>query len=309
MEPLIGGGDPPDQAQREAYVAQGLGALVCWNMPTFTGQEIADPNLDVDTFAPTGLDIDQWLDACVSAGMTYAVLVAKHHDGFALWDTAYHVGANPPYSIAQTAWYAANGNPDVVSLFVTKCRTRSLNPCLYFSMQDTTHETRSGTTILTDPAAYLAMVEAQITELLSDYGNITALWFDSWGSSVGYAGIPYQMIYNLVKSLQPNCLLLDNNAFHPTVTSEIEVYEAPATEVPNGNVRLSELTQTIRVDGAWFFDDADDQTDTAFKAAATVLAKIAETQARNGTYLIGITPSKDGVLPAALVTRLGQIGA
>jgi alpha-L-fucosidase len=307
MEPLVGGGDPPDQAQREAYVAQERGALVSWNMPTFTGTEQSDPNLNVDTFAPTGLDVDNWLDACVSAGMTYAVLVTKHHDGFALWPTAYHVGANPPYSIAQTAFYASNGSPDIVDLFVAKCRIRNLNPCLYFSIQDTTHEARSGTDETTDPAGYLAMVVTQITELLTDYGDITALWFDRWGSHVGYAAVPYVTIYDLVKSLQPNCLLLDNCNFHPPVTSEIEVYEAPATEVPSGNARLSELVKTVRVNGHWFFNQADDQSDAAFTAAATILTDISTTNSRNAAYLLGIMPNKAGVLPAALVTRLGQL--
>lgn len=277
-------------------------------MGTFTQADLSDPNLDVNTFAPTDLDIDQWLDACVSAGMTYATLTTKHHDGFALWPTAYHVGANPPYSVAQTTWYANNGNPDIVSLFVTKCRAHNLNPCLYFSMLDLTYEVRSGTNETTDAAGYLVMIEAQLTELLTNYGDITALWFDGWGWHMGYEEIPYATVYNFVKNLQPNCLVIENSHTHPTVTSEIEVYEFGSDgHIPEANVRRSEEVDTMRVDNAWFYVSAD--SDAALTSAAELLEAIHDANNYTGTYQLGIAPGTDGHLSAAQVTRLGEIGA
>lgn len=278
-------------------------------MSTFNHKDRADPNLDVNTFAPTDLDIDQWLDACVSAGMTYAILTAKHHDGFALWPTAYHVGANPPYSIAQTTWYANNGNPDVVSLFVTKCRAKGLNPCLYFSIWDTTYEARSGLTINT-PGPYFAMIQAQLTELLSNYGDITAIWFDGWGWNFGYEEIPYSTVYNVVKSLQPNCIVIDNTTTHSIVTSQIAVYETDAAgSIPNGNTTPAEEVHSARVDGTWFFNATLDNTSAALHSASFFLSAIANANNNNGTYLLGIMPDESGHLSAAQVTLLGEIGA
>lgn len=281
-------------------------------MPTFTNSETASPNLNVDTFAPTDLDIDQWLDACVAAGMTYACLTTKHHDGFVLWPTTYHVEGFDPYSIAQTTWYANNGNPDIVGLFVTKCREHNLNPCLYFSMWDTTYEARSETDETTDEAGYQAMILHQLTELLTNYGDITAIWTDGWAWHLGYGHTYYPVYRDLVRTLQPNCLLIENCHIHPPTTSDIEVYETQVAgdgAIPNGNTRLSEEVRTVRVDTAWFCDENDSQLDAAFTASATLLAAIANANNNAATFMLGIAPDKSGHLPAALVTRLGQLGA
>ncbi len=68
------------------------------NMSTFSGAsgsgtQFASPNINVNTWAPTGMDIDQWLDAAVAGGATFAAFTSKHLDGFSLWPTAFHVGA------------------------------------------------------------------------------------------------------------------------------------------------------------------------------------------------------------------------
>jgi alpha-L-fucosidase len=280
-------------------------------MPTFTNTDPANPDLDVNTFAPTGLNIDQWLDACVSAGMTYACFTTKHHDGFAMYPTAYHVDGYSPYSIAQTTWYANNGNPDVVGLFVTKCREHGLNPCLYFSIWDWTYEVRSGTDETTAAAAYIAMIETQLTELLTNYGDITALWFDGWGPWMGFEEIPYATIYDFAKSLQPNCLLIVNTRTHPTSNSQIEVYETPTADgsIPAGNTRLSEEVNKIRSVNGWFYQTNADQTLATLRSAVDILTAVANANNNHGTYMLGITPDRAGELPAAQVTRLGELGA
>jgi alpha-L-fucosidase len=285
--------------------------MIHWSMSTFTGTDPASPDLDINTFAPTGLDIDQWLDACVSAGMNYVTLISKHHDGFALWPTTFAVDGYDPYSIAETTWYANNGSPDVVGLFVTKCRTRGLNPCLYFSMWDTTWETRTGTDETNNAAGYLAMIQAQLTELLTNYGDITALWFDGWGNGLGHEEIQFTVIYEFIKNLQPNCLVLDNCHDHPPLTSEIEVYEAPSSDgsIQPGNTRLSEEVNKIRSSGGWFYNQSLDQTSATLRSVENILAAVSNANNNNGTYLLAITPSTAGALPAAQVTRLGELGA
>lgn len=266
--------------------------------------------MNPDTFAPTGLDIDNWLDAAVAGGANTAALTVKHHDGFALWPTAYAVAEHDPYSIAQTAWYAANGSPDIVSLFVTKCRTRSLEPVLYFSVRDLTFEARSGVTISSNPPAYIAMVKAQLSELLSNYGAITAIWTDGWGASnpVGYANIPYATLADHIHGLQPNCLVCENNHEHPTENSDIEVWE---TVVPTqADDRYQEHTYTSRLNGNWFWEVSDDQTAAALYTAAQLKAKIDYDIAYNTTLsVVNFSPTTAGVLPTAQVTLLAELGA
>lgn len=296
---------------RQNYVNQGFGALVCFNNISFTESEaITDATLAVDTFAPTDLDIDQWLDSCVDAGMTYACLTAKAHMGFCLWPTAFTVAPHAPYSIESTAWYAANGSPDIVKLFVDSCRSRGLGVGLYFSIYDITWETRAGKDETTDAAAYIAMIETQLSELLSNYGVIDSIWLDGWGWKIGYEEITYATIYNYIKSIQPNCLIIENSHTHPSVTSQIELYEHDTDgHIPAGNLRLSEEVNTIRNDVHWYFHPLHDQTATGLQSSASLNADKVQCNARNGTYLLGITPGTDGHLPAAQVTILQEIGA
>jgi len=270
-------------------------------MSTFTGEEWATPNIDPDTFAPTGLDIDQWLDAVVSAGGKYAILITKHHDGFALWPTAYHVGGYAAYGIGVTAWYVANGSPDIVGLFVTKCSARSLNPVLYYSTWDRTYEARVGAGYA---AGYSAMVIAQLTELLTNYGNITALWFDGWTHPSIQPNVSVDAVWNLIQSLQPNCLLIFNNTPY-NYLSEIDIYEQ--TPAPTGNTRPAEVIYSMRADSTWFYNAASGQTSAYLKTAATINAAIQSANANGAVYCINVTPGTDGHLPAAQVTILGEL--
>lgn len=283
-----------------------------FNMATFTNEEQATANLDPDTFAPTGLNIDQWLDAAVSSGAQYAVLTTKHSDGFALWPTAYHVPGYAAYGIAATTWYANNGSPDIVSQFVTKCRSRSLNPVLYYCTQDRTWEARTGKTSTTDYQSFMSMIEQQLTELLSNYGSIFALWLDAWSGSYlgmnGFSGGPAKRVYNLIQSLQPNCLMIGNYLFtpRPNPYSQLEEYEQPAV-IGVGNTTPSEEVWSIRNDGLWFYNSTKDQTSTALRTAADLNAATAQANGRNGTRLLGVTPSTAGVLPDAQVTLMGNL--
>ena len=278
-----------------------------FDMSTFTNESAATPNYDPDLFAPTGLDIDQWLTAATSAGATYAVLTAKCAGGFANWPTAYYVAGYDPYSIAQSTWYSANGSPDIVGLFVSKCRLHNLNPVIYFGMTDFTYESRTETTPATDPINYLAMITAQLTELLSNYGDITALWLDSWYfTALTRDNISVRTIYELIKSLQPNCIMI-NHAHHPTALSEIDIYETD--DVLDGNLRYAEKVISIREDGMWVYNIYSSQDISALRPLAEILAEKAHNNANNASYLLGVTPTTAGVLPAAQVTRLGEIGA
>jgi alpha-L-fucosidase len=252
------------------------------------------------------LDIDQWLDACVSADMTYAILTVKHHDGFVIYPTAYHTDGHTPHSIAQTDWYANNGQLDIVAQFVAKCRTKGLTPGLYYSIWDKCFEVETGTDETTNAAGYIAMIQAQLTELLSNYGSIGMMWFDGWGWEIGYEEIPYASIYNHVKSLQPDCVVVENAHVHPSVTSQVETYEQNEYMIPAFNLRPSEYVETIRTDG-WFYRGV--AAEGNLKETALITGARTTAISRNGTHLLGISPASDGHLSAGQITKLGELGA
>lgn len=280
--------------------------LITWGLPTFYGSLNPPAGEDVDTFSPTGLDVGQWLDAIVSSGAKYAVFDAKHRQGFAMWPTSYAVPGHSPYSVAETAWYAANGSPDIVDLFVTGCRQRGLHPCLYFSVRDLTWQAWTGTDETTNAAGYIDMIETQLAELLTNYGDIYAIWFDDWNWSLGYEEIPFETLYNHIKGLQPNCIVNDNNHNHPS-ESEVEIYEKGYPLIPDGNTDPAEYATTVRADGTWWYFSTDDQTDSALRTLAGINSLKAAANGNNGSFLLGVTVGTDGVLPTAQVSRLAEL--
>ncbi|HUV81854.1 MAG TPA: alpha-L-fucosidase [archaeon] len=285
-----------------------LAALLCWNMSTFVNAEGADPDIDPDTFAPTDLDVDNWLDACVAAGVEVAYLTVKHHDGFMLWCSDQHAVGYDPYTIERTTWYAGSGI-DITDAFVNGCNARGIKPGIYFSIWDKTHETRTGTDETTDAAAYIAMIEAQLTELLTNYGTIHSLWFDAWAWHVNYIYIFYDIIKDFIRNIDPDCLIIVNDHFHPSPASQIECYETAIDGgIAAGNRRLSEEVQTMRLDGIWFHNNTLDQTSTAFMSAAALGAKRDTVNSRRGLYNIGLQVDRSGHLSAAQIAILEELG-
>lgn len=206
---------------QKLYIERGFGMFLHFNLGTFTNEEWAKPGRkDVATiFNPSHLDTDQWADAAKAAGMKYAVLTTKHHDGFALWETS--VPELQGYNVQLTDWYkaekAAGRSGDIVRRYVDSFRSRGIAPGFYFSIWDRTAGLDNRKT--SDKEWATQFVKNQLTELLTRYGEIPCIWTDGWkwydskipNSPVGYDLVDYQEVYDHVKRLSPNTLLVENN--------------------------------------------------------------------------------------------------
>ena len=304
-----------NSAQKVDFINKQLGAIFHWNMATFQNKDWADADQALDTFAPTDLDIDNWLDACEAGGINYAYLTAQHVDGFALWPTDYHVTGYAPYSVEGTTWYSTNGQPDVVKLFVDGCNERGIKPCLYYSIWDTTFEARIGGDESVYGAEYVAKIKAQLTELLSNYGDIYAIWLDAWDLDNFSANYPeesyvdFDEIFLHVKSLQPNCLfIVPEHAGRGKFKSQITVYEVTIDGViSSGNNRPAEEIDTIRIDNTWFHNNTLDQSADALLTAAQIGTAKTTANGKKGTYCLGLSPDRSGHLPEAQVTILESL--
>lgn len=155
--------------------------------------------MDIEKFNPTDLDCKSWIETIHRAGMKYAILTAKHHDGFVNWPSKY-----TEYSVANTPW--KNGAGDVVAEFVEACRAFDIKVGIYYSPADAKGEQKS-------EEEYEEYFINQISELLSNYGQIDYLWFDGCGSE----GINYnkERIIHVMRSLQPEMLIF--NMWDPDV--------------------------------------------------------------------------------------------
>ena len=181
--------------QQYAWQKMEFNAFIHFGMNTFTNVEWAKEKASPKLFDPTNLDCDQWAKVLKEAGVRMAILTAKHEDGFCLWPSKY-----TKYSVKYSPW--KNGKGDVVREFVDACHKYGLKVGLYLSPWDQAAPSY-GT------PAYNTYFENQLTELLTNYGPITEIWFDG-GIAPNYPKkqiYDWHAYYKLVRKLQPNALI------------------------------------------------------------------------------------------------------
>jgi alpha-L-fucosidase len=289
-------GKPLEQLQRD-FVDLRFGMFLHFGILTYTGAW-AKPNLDITQFNPTRLDPGQWADAAVAAKMKYAVLTAKHHDGFALWPSA-----ASDFNVGHIPWRGGKG--DVVRAFVDAFRSRGLLPGLYYSIWDTTEGVAAGN--LT--AAKLAYVKTQLTELLTHYGPIAILIVDGWSWQMGHNAVAYEEIRGLVKSLQPSCLLTDHAHLADPWDMDVVNFEEPRGGwAPDGNSYPAQQEQKVNATGGndWFW--APD-VGGLMSVDEVVTKHLADLEPKWTNFLLNCPPNRDGLLDPAIVALLHQVGA
>lgn len=155
----------PDHTQLERLRETPFYAFVHFSPNTYTNLEWGDGTEAPAIFNPTELDCEQWVKAIKSAGMKGLILTAKHHDGFCLWQTKYteHSMKNSPYK---------NGKGDIVKECADACKKHGVKFGFYLSPWD-----RNSKYYGTDE--YNDYYVNQLTELLTNYGEIFHVWFDN----------------------------------------------------------------------------------------------------------------------------------
>jgi alpha-L-fucosidase len=238
-------------------------------------------------FKPSKLDIGQWVRTAKSAGMKYMVLTTKHHDGFCIWPSRWN-----EHNIKNSSW--RDGKGDVLREFVDTLHANGIKVGFYYSIWD--HTNGSDTTFL----------KAQLAELLTNYGPIAELYFDGWGWMVGYNKVPYATIRNLVKTLQPGCLISENNYYKSLKNTEIVTWEKAVVGFPpEGNVLPSEAGNTIRTEGCWFWHPT---AECNILPAQTIVSDLTNMNLRNASYLLDLTPDTTGLMPQCEVDRMAEVG-
>ncbi len=277
---------------QDRYLSFKYGMFLHFNMSTFARQ----PNVgvveehelggeDEKLFNPTALDAGQWADAAVAAGMKYMVLTAKHHGGFALWDTMVST-----HDVGSSSWKGGKG--DVLREFVDAARGRGLRVGFYFSIWD---ESNNATT---------QFIKDQLKELLTSYGPIDVLWFDGWGWKIGYTAVPYQEIHDFIKSLQPNCLVLENNHKRALQQTELVGYEQNDDGLPTNNTLPAEVAGNIRADGVWFYHPAGNCT---LKTVDDLAGELKASNVAHANFLLDVTPDDRGLIPQCQVDQLKAV--
>ena len=287
-------------ALQQQFVDLRFGMFIHFNMPTFANADWPDPDLPASTFNPTKLDCGQWARAARSAHMSYGCLTTKHHSGFCIWDTK-----TTDYNVMHSPY-----KKDVVRQYIDAFRAQGLKTMLYYSILDTHHKLRPG--FIT--RQHIEMIKAQLTELLTNYGEITALIIDGWDapwSRISYDDVPFEEIYTLVKTLQPNCLLMDlNSAKYPPEAlfyTDIKSYEQGAGQhiAKEGN-RLPALS-CLPLNSAWFWK-TDFPTSPVKDPKMLVNEDIIPYNKIYDNFILNVAPNRDGLIDDNALTALAEIG-
>jgi len=193
-------GATPNARQMEWY-GRKMTIFFHFGMNTFTGREWGDGTESPSTFNPSELCVEQWVKAIKEGGFTTAILTAKHHDGFCLWQTKYteHSVKNSPYK---------NGQGDIVREFVDACEKHGIKAGIYLSPWDR-HEKTWGSVDYND------FYVGQLTELLTNYGKIWECWWDGAGSTE--AVYDWERWATTVRTLQPDAVIFGSLGATPWV--------------------------------------------------------------------------------------------
>ena len=184
-------------------------AFIHFNMNTFTNKEWGYGDESPSTFNPTSLDTDQWAEVIKNSGMKGIIITAKHHDGFALWPSNY-----TSHSVKNSPW--KNGEGDLIKDLEKSCRKFGLKLGIYLSPWDRNHPDY-GT------KKYISYFRNQLTELLTNYGEIFEVWFDGANGGSGFYGgtneirkvdkktyYDWENTHKIIRELQPNAVIFSD---------------------------------------------------------------------------------------------------
>ena len=270
--------------------------------------------MDASTFCPDALDCGQWVRTVKSVGAKYAIMTAKHHDGFALWPSAF-----TDYSVAASPW--KDGKGDVVREFTDACRKEGIAVGLYYSPAQWKKPDEmpasvgapekpmwgAVSAVYEDDRAYDDYFIGQISELLTNYGKIDYLWFDGCGS--GDHQYDQKRIIGTIRSLQPDILIF--GMWDPDtewVGNEDGYAPVPNYYTQTRIVLGEEKTYFVpaecdcRIRTHWFYDN-DEWT---LKSVDELVGMFELSVGRGSNLLLNIGPDDHGLLPESDIRRLRQ---
>ena len=264
-----------------------------------------------NAFYPHDFDAKAWAKVFKKAGARYITFTTRHHDGFSMWNTQ-----QSDYNIMHTPY-----GKDVVAQLAEACRENNLALHLYYShidwMRDDYPMGRTGCRVGKDTAKadwphYFAFMNRQLTELLTNYGPVRAIWFDGWwDQDQAKPAFDWQLPeqYALIHRLQPACLVGNNHHQQPNEGEDLQFFER---DVPGENkaglsgqaIGRLPLETCETMNGMWGYKVADQN----YKSADQLIQLLVRTASKGANLLLNVGPQPDGNLPAAAVERLEVMG-
>lgn len=314
-------------AARAVFEQSRFGIFIHWGLYAMVGHGewvMQNENIDYEeysrlagAFYPSKFNAMQWARIFKASGAKYVTITSRHHDGFSMWDTdasSYNVVDATPFQ------------RDVIGELAQACQENDLRLHFYYSHLDwwrldywprgrTNEKTRRPDGKEGDWERYLEFIDQQLTELLTRYGPVGAIWFDGIWDKDARPRDEQPVIWNLyhqyalIHQLQPACLVGNNHHLLPFDGEDIQIFEQ---DIPGYNERgfagqeISKLPlETCRTTNEhWGYS----LTDQSFKSSTELIQYLARTAAQGANLLLNIGPRPDGSLPDKVVESLLGVG-
>jgi alpha-L-fucosidase len=259
-------------------------------------------------FYPARFDAKGWVAAAKAAGMKYITVTTRHHDGFAMFQTK------------MSDWNIVDRSPfgkDAIRMLAEECHKQGIKLFFYYSQLDWHHPDyyplgrtghTSGRPKNGDWNRYLAFMNGQLTELLSNYGEVGGIWFDGMWDKPD-ADWQLEKTYSLIHRLQPQALIIPNHHQTPGAGEDAQTFER---DLPGENsagwnkASLSSLPYETcdTMNKNWGFN----LTDEAYKTPRELVHYLVRAAGRNTNLLLNVGPMPNGELPPEALSRLRDLG-
>lgn len=305
---------------REKFNDYRFGIFLHWGIYSMFAQGewyMTNKQLDCEEYAkvanafyPHQFNANEWVEAIKGSGARYICFTSRHHDGFSMWNTQVS-----DYNIMNTPF-----GRDVIKELAEACHNQDMALHLYYSHIDWTRPDyprgrtgqRTCKNLQPDWNNYYRFMNEQLTELLTNYGKIGAIWFDGWWDH-DEDSIPFDWQldkqYALIHQLQPSCLVGNNHHQTPFEGEDIQIFER---DVPGENkaglsgqsISRLPLETCQTMNGMWGYK-VEDQN---YKSTNELIRLLARTAGKGANLLLNIGPQPDGQLPETALNRLSEIG-
>lgn len=261
-------------------------------------------------FNPVKFNAAEWVSLAKQAGMKYITITSKHHDGFAMFQTK------------QNKWNIVDATPygkDVLKMLAEECRKQGIKLFFYHSQLDWHHPDyyprgrtgqHTGRPESGDWRRYLDFMDAQLTELLTNYGPIGGIWFDGWWDKSD-ADWRLEKTYSLIHKLQPAALIGSNHHVTPFDGEDFQMFEK---DLPGQNetgfskdaeVSKLPLESCDTINRSWGFNKGDNR----YKSTRDLIGYLARASGHGANFLLNVGPRPDGTIQPEFVERLNEVGA
>lgn len=311
---------PENIKARQEFSNSKFGIFLHWGIYSMFGQGewyLQTGGLDCHEYAkaasgfyPSKFDAEKWISAFKDAGAKYICFTTRHHDGFSMFDTQYS-----DYDIIDATPFKR----DIVKELADECARQDIKLHLYYSHLDWTREDyyplgktghKTGRKSHGKWDTYYSFMNNQLTELLTNYGPIGAIWFDGMWDQPENFDWRLEEQYALIHKLQPACLIGNNHHKAPKPGEDFQMFERDlpgentagfSADSKIGNLPL-ETCQTMN--GMWGYKVKDQN----YKSSKELIRLLVRTAGKGANLLINIGPQPNGEIPELALDRLKGMG-